>query len=194
MTLEAVVLHGVHVVLHANQPPLVLVVLVLVAWPDLLEVGHDVITPGSQSLSLSDIRTLLCSPLHDHLDAGAGRLDDPADLVVAHLEHLLAVDAPDVIPLLETGVLSGAVRLQILQKVRKIQNRHESDDNGHLDPAELDGEGLVLAADNDHAPGLALLPLDSHIDHFLWHPDGCGCSDGPKENHRVCNNKTFQLT
>ena len=44
VTLEAVVLHGVHVVLHPNQPPLVLVILVLVAWPYLLEVGHNMVT------------------------------------------------------------------------------------------------------------------------------------------------------
>ena len=58
-------------------------------------------------------QTVSLSPLNDHLDGGARRLDDAADLVVRHLEDLLAVDAPDVIPLLETGVLSGAVRLQI---------------------------------------------------------------------------------
>ena len=52
-----------------------------------------------------------CSPLHHHLDAVAGRLDQAADLVVAHLEDLLAVDAPDVVPLLETGQLGGAVSL-----------------------------------------------------------------------------------
>ena len=51
VTLEAVVLHGVHVVLHTDQPPLVLGVLVLVARPDLLEVGHNVVTPESQALS-----------------------------------------------------------------------------------------------------------------------------------------------
>ena len=32
---------------------------------------------------------------------------------MAHLEHLLAVDAPDVIPLLEPGQLGGAVSLKI---------------------------------------------------------------------------------
>ena len=45
VTLQAVVLHGVQVVLHAYQSPLVLVVLVFVAGPDLLEVGHNVVTP-----------------------------------------------------------------------------------------------------------------------------------------------------
>ena len=45
VALEAVVLHGVQVVLHPYQPPLVLVVLVLVAGPDFLEVGHDVVSP-----------------------------------------------------------------------------------------------------------------------------------------------------
>ena len=45
VALEAVVLHGVQVVLHAYQSPLVLVVLVLVARPDLLKVGHNVVTP-----------------------------------------------------------------------------------------------------------------------------------------------------
>ena len=38
----------VHVVLHADQPPLVLVVLVLVARPNLLEVGHDVVAAGNK--------------------------------------------------------------------------------------------------------------------------------------------------
>ena len=61
--LEAVVLHGVHVVLHPDEPPLVLGVLVLVAGPDLLEVGHDVVPA-----------------LHHHLQAVAARLDDAADL------------------------------------------------------------------------------------------------------------------
>ena len=36
----------VHVVIHADQPPLVLVVLVLVAGPDLLKVRHDVVAAG----------------------------------------------------------------------------------------------------------------------------------------------------
>ena len=44
VTLEAVVLHGVHVVFHPDQPPLVLGVLVLVARPDLLEVGHNIVS------------------------------------------------------------------------------------------------------------------------------------------------------
>ena len=44
VTLEAVVLHGVHVIFHPNQPPLVLGVLVLVARPDLLEVGHNMVS------------------------------------------------------------------------------------------------------------------------------------------------------
>ena len=58
--------------------------------------------------------------------------------------------------------------------MRQIETEGEDDgeDNDHLNPAELDGEGLVLAADNDHAPGLALLPLDSDVDHFLRHPGG----------------------
>ena len=63
VALEAVVLHGVHVVLHPDEPPLVLGVLVLVAGPDLLEVGHDVVPA-----------------LHHHLQAVAARLDDAADL------------------------------------------------------------------------------------------------------------------
>ena len=113
VALQAVVLHGVQVVLHPYQSPLVLVVLVLVAGPDLLKVGHDVVTSAHKEKITIMLRLSVSSPFNDHLNAGAGRLDDPADLVVAHLEHLLAVDAPDVIPLLETGVLSGAVSLQI---------------------------------------------------------------------------------
>ena len=45
VALQTVVLHGVQVVLHPYQSPLVLVVLVLVARPDLLEVGHNVVSP-----------------------------------------------------------------------------------------------------------------------------------------------------
>ena len=56
-------LHGVHVVLHPDEPALVLGVLVLVAGPDLLEVGHDVV-----------------AALHHHLQAVAAGLDDAADL------------------------------------------------------------------------------------------------------------------
>ena len=44
VTLQTVVLHGVEVVVHAYQSPLVLVVLVLVAGPDLLKVGNNVIS------------------------------------------------------------------------------------------------------------------------------------------------------
>ena len=71
---------------------------------------------------------------------------------MGHLEDLLAVDAPDVVPLLETSGLGRAVG---------------------LDPAHLDGESLVLPAHDDHPPGLALLPLDAHIDHLLRHLDVC---------------------
>ena len=52
VTLQAVVLHGVHVVLHANQPALVLVTLVLVAGPDLLEVRNDVISTEQKKMKL----------------------------------------------------------------------------------------------------------------------------------------------
>ena len=38
----------VHVVIHADQPPLVLVVLVLVTGPDLLKVRHDVVATGNK--------------------------------------------------------------------------------------------------------------------------------------------------
>ena len=40
----------VHVVIHADQPPLVLVVLVLVAGPDLLKVRHDVVATGNKEI------------------------------------------------------------------------------------------------------------------------------------------------
>ena len=96
--------------------------------------------------------SLSLSPLNDHLDGGARGLDDAADLVVRHLEDLLAVDAPDVVPLLQPRSLSRAVR---------------------LDPAELDGESLVLPSHDHHPPGLPLLPLDSHVDHLLRHVGGC---------------------
>ena len=52
VTLQTVVLHGVEVVVHAYQSPLVLVVLVLVAGPDLLKVGHDMV-PSEQEKSLN---------------------------------------------------------------------------------------------------------------------------------------------
>ena len=94
---------------------------------------------------------MLVTPFNDHLERGAGGLDDAADLVVRHLEDLLAVDAPDVVPLLQAGRLGGAVG---------------------LDPAQLDGESLVLPSHDDHAPGLVLLPLDGDVDHFLRHLGG----------------------
>ena len=96
-------------------------------------------------------QTVSLSPLNDHLDGGARGLDDAADLVVRHLEDLLAVDAPDVVPLLQAGGLGRAVG---------------------LDPAQLDSESLVLSSHNDHPPGLPLLPLDGDVDHFLRHPGG----------------------
>ena len=50
VALQTMVLHGVHVVFHADQPALVLGALVLVAGPDLLEVGNDVISTENMSL------------------------------------------------------------------------------------------------------------------------------------------------
>ena len=70
---------------------------------------------------------------------------------MSQLEDLLAVDAPDVVPLLQSGGLGRTVG---------------------LNTAQLDGEGLVLPSHNDHPPGLSLLPLDGHVDHFLRHPGG----------------------
>merc|ERR1719400_488840 len=92
--LQTVVLHGVQVVLHAYQSPLVLGVLVLVAGPDLLKVGHNVVTS-----------------LNDHLNRCTGGLDEVTDRVVPHLEDLLTIDAPDVVPLLQPRGLSRAVGL-----------------------------------------------------------------------------------
>ena len=48
VALKTMVLHGVHVVLHADQPALVLGALVLVAGPDFLKVGNDVISTKSK--------------------------------------------------------------------------------------------------------------------------------------------------
>ena len=45
VTFETVMFHGIHVVFHANESPLVLVGFVLVAWPDFLEVWNNVISP-----------------------------------------------------------------------------------------------------------------------------------------------------
>jgi len=129
---QAVVLHGVQVVVDTDGVPLVLSVLLPVAGPDLLEVGHDVVTS-----------------FNNHGETVSRVLDEGDDLVVRHLEDLLAVDAPDVVPLLEVSLLCGAVG---------------------LDAAELDGEGLVLAADDDEAPGLAAGPLQVGGDHTLGHP------------------------
>ena len=57
--------------------------------------------------------------------------------------------APNILAHLEVSLLCGAVG---------------------LDAAELDGEGLVLAADDDEAPGLAAGPLQVGGDHTLGHP------------------------
>jgi len=131
VALESVVLHGVQVVVLTDQTPLVLVLTELVAGPNLLEVGNDMVTA-----------------FHDHSELVSASLDESDDLVVAHLEDLLAVDGVDVVPLLQPSLLGGGVG---------------------LDPAQLDGEGLVLAAHDDEAPGLALGPLQGHTYHLFGH-------------------------
>ena len=94
------------------------------------------------------------SPLNHHLHGGPCTLDDLADLVVSHLDLLLAVDVPDIIPLLQPSLLCSAVG---------------------LDPPQLDGEGLVLAPHDHEAPGLALLAGHGHIFHLLGHRGWVDC-------------------
>lgn len=93
-------------------------------------------------------------PLDCHCEAVAGVLDHGDNLVVAQLKDLLPVDLPDVVPLLEAGLLGRGVG---------------------LDPAQLDGEGLVLAAHDDEAPGLAGLAVQPGVDHLLGHAEGAEC-------------------
>ena len=54
-------------------------------------------------------------PLNHHLERCSSILDDGADLIVSHLEHLLTIDAPHVVPLLQTSCLGCTVGLSINQ-------------------------------------------------------------------------------